>query len=130
MRKPLKTLVIATSLGDGSDDVVRTGVALARSTGASPWLVHAYIPAVFPSELGIDTQGIEEQAKMERELLTDQARRTGLSALDGFFPDHVCLAVGAPHRQIVELARRVEADLVVLGAAEAPAGSWARPPTG
>lgn len=35
MSKPLKTIVIATSLTGGSDGVVRTGVALARATWAA-----------------------------------------------------------------------------------------------
>jgi hypothetical protein len=38
MSKPLKTIVIGTSLTDESDGVVRTAAALARATGASPWL--------------------------------------------------------------------------------------------
>ena len=42
MTKSLKTLVIGTSLGDNSDGIVRTGVALARATGASRWLIHVY----------------------------------------------------------------------------------------
>jgi nucleotide-binding universal stress UspA family protein len=118
---PLKTIVIATSLTDASDGIVRTGAALARVTGASPWLVHNYIPyfpMTFPAGAGLDAQWVEEQAKGLRERSLEQARRTGLSALPGFSPEQIRLTIGSPHREIVELAYRVKADLIVMGAAE------------
>jgi universal stress protein E len=121
MSRPLKTIVIATSLTEASDAVVRIGRALARTTGASPWLVHSYfpyLPLALPSGGGIDVQWTEEQVKGLRELMTEQARRTGLSTLADFSPGRIRLAVGSPHRQIVELARRIQADLIVVGAAD------------
>jgi hypothetical protein len=48
----MKRIVIATSLSETSNDVVQTGVAIAERTGGTPWLVHAYVLQVFPSELG------------------------------------------------------------------------------
>jgi len=117
MAKPLKTIVIGTSLTEASDGVVRTGVALARATGATPWLIHAY-PPVASDPAGMDAQWMVEQVKCLRELITEQARRTGLAALAGFSPDHLHLVLGSPHRQIIDLAQRVQADLVVVGAAE------------
>ncbi len=121
MSRPLKSIVIGTSLTDASDAVVRTGVTLAQATGASPWLVHAYfpyLPLTFPSGGGIDAQWIEEQVKSLRERMIEQARRTGLSELAGFSPSRIRLAEGASHRRIVELARSVKADLIVVGAAD------------
>lgn len=123
MSKTLKTIVIATSLTEGSDAAVRTGVALARMTGASPWLIHAYSPLLGTTDMGgADAVWMEEQAKGLRERIDEQARRTGLSALAGFVPDHVCLVLGSPHREIVDLARRAEAGLIVVGAAESGHG--------
>jgi universal stress protein E len=118
MTKTLKTIVIGTSLTGASDDVVRTGVALARTTGASLWLVHAYAPLSMSPTAGVEVQWIEEQRTTLLELITEQARRTGLSALAGFSPDHVRLMIGVPHWGIVDLARSVHADLVIVGAAE------------
>ena len=118
MAKTLKTIVIGTSLTDASDSVVRTGVALARATGATPWLVHAYLPMTFPSDAGLDARWIDEEVKGLREALAEQARRTGLSALAEHSSEQLRLAIGAPHREIVDLARHVEAGLVVVGAAE------------
>ncbi len=121
MSKPLKTLVIATSLTDASDGVVRSGVTLARATGASPWLVHVYhpyLPLALPSGGGVDARWTEEQVKNLGERLTEQARRTRLSSLAGFSPARVRLVAGSPHREIVDLARRIQADFIVMGAAE------------
>jgi len=120
MARPLKTIVIGTSLTEASDGVVRTGAALARATGALPWLIHVYPPVAMDpmGPTGMDAQWMVEQVGCLRELITEQARRTGLAALPGFSPDHVELVLGSPHRQIIDLARRVHAGLVVLGAAE------------
>ena len=118
--RTLKNIVIGTSLTDPSDGVVRTGVALAKATGASAWLVHAGSPLLDPSGAGVDAIWTEENWNTLRELLAQQARRTGLSALPGYSPSQVRLMIGAAHREIVDLARSVQADLVVIGIAESP----------
>lgn len=117
MSNNIKTVVIGTSLGELSDAVVRTGVAAARAAGASPWLLHAYMPPVYSAEL-VDGRMIELQAEALRESLAQQARRTGLADLPGFKPDHLQAVMGSPPREIVELARQVKADLIVVGAQE------------
>jgi nucleotide-binding universal stress UspA family protein len=111
-------IVIATSLTGHSDGVVRTGLAIARATGATPWLIHAAPALLDLSGAGVDAIWTEKNWNNLRELLDEQARRTWLAALPGFSYDQLRLVAGAPHREIVELARRVEADLVVMGAAE------------
>lgn len=116
--KALKNVVIATSLTQHSDSVVRTGLAIAKATGATPWLIHAGSVFLDPSGAGVDAIWTEKNWNNLRELLEEQARRTWLAALPGFSPDQIRLMVGAPHREIVELARSVKADLVVIGAAE------------
>lgn len=116
--KPLKNIVIGTSLTDFSDGVVRIGLAIAKATGATPWIIHAGSILLDPSGRGLDAFWNEKNWNNLRELLDEQARRTWLDALPGFSPDQVRLVVGAPHREIVGLARSVQADLVVIGAAE------------
>jgi len=119
MSKNLKTLVIGTTLTAESDWIVRTGAAIARATGAVPWLVYAYNPQAFPSELGaFDNAWIEQQAEILRERLDQQARETGLADLPGF---ETLLALDTSHHAIVELARKVEAGLIVVGASESSA---------
>lgn len=122
MSTPLKNIVIGTSLTEGSDDAVRTGVALARVTGASPWLIHACSPLLGTPEIGVDALWTEVQMKGFREQLDEQVQRTGLAALPGFVPGQVHLVLGSPYREIVDLARRVQADLIVIGAAESGHG--------
>ncbi|MES1240010.1 MAG: universal stress protein [Acidobacteriota bacterium] len=116
--KALKNIVIGTSLTEHSDGVVRTGLAIAKATGATPWLIHAGSLLLDPSGTGVDAVWTERNWNSLRELLEEQARRTWLSALPGFTPDQVRLVVGAPHRAIVELARSAQADLVVVGTAD------------
>lgn len=122
MNKPLKTIVIGTSLTAACDGVVRAGVALARMTGASVWLVHAYTPFFGAPAPAMDALWLEEQAKGLREKIDQQIERTGLTALAGFAPDQVLLEINSPHREIVELAGRVQADLIILGASESAHG--------
>jgi nucleotide-binding universal stress UspA family protein len=116
--KPLKNIVIGTSLTGHSDSVVRTGVAVAKATGAAAWLVHAGSRLLDPSGRGVDAVWTEKNWNNLRELLEEQARRTGLSALPGFSPDQIRLTMGAAYQEIVDLARGVQAGLVVIGTAE------------
>lgn len=120
--KLLRTLVIGTSLTDASDGVVRTGVALAQATGASPWLIHACSPLLIRFGGVVDARWTSVQVKGLRELLAGQVERTGLSALASFSPARVHVVTGSPHREIVDLARHARADLIVVGAAETPHG--------
>lgn len=122
MSTPLTTFVIGTSLTAGSDAVVRTGVLLARATGATPWLVHAYSPLVGAYGTGVDAVWTAEQLRSLEELIHEQARRTGLSEVAGFSQNQVLLMLGSAHEEIVELARQVRADLILVGAAESTRG--------
>lgn len=119
MSETLKTIIIGTSLTTASDNIVRIGVAIARTTGASPWLLHSYVPPVsLPENGALDARGLEQQAQALQDGLTHQALRTGLATLSGFQPTQLRLALGSPPREIVSLARRAKADLIVLGANE------------
>lgn len=118
MFKP-KTVLIGTSLGEESDAIVRTGVEIARAAGATAWLVHAYMPPAFLPEFGtLDRVWIEEQGEVLTKELDAQARRTGLADLPGFASDRLRLAIGAPYRNLVELAGQIHAGLIVVGASE------------
>jgi nucleotide-binding universal stress UspA family protein len=122
MSKPLKTIVIGTSLTEGSAGVVRTGVALARTTGADVWLVHVYSPLIVPFDVDGSPLWTQQQVDALQGALADQAGQTGLSALAGYSPARVALVSGSPHREIVALARSVQADLILVGANESSHG--------
>lgn len=120
MHEKLHDVVIATSLAEGSESIVRAGVAVARATGAHPWLLHVYLPPAFayeqPQPGGLM---VERQEAMVREGLARQARQTGLAELPGFDPDRLAAVVGSPPRAVADFAREVRAGLIVVGATEA-----------
>lgn len=112
----LSNIVVGISLSPGSDEVLRTVAALARTSGASVWLIHAYAHLFLVPGSGVDFSWAGEQIKNLRRLIEKQARRTGLASLAQYSPERIALELGSAHREIVDLAQRVQADLVVLGA--------------
>ena len=128
MDRNLKTIVIGTSLTRESDAVVRTGVEIARATGAAVRLVHAYAPLPpytgLPAELTAEGDWLENQKKVLRGELAEQALRTGLDDLETVEPEHGVLAGGLPHEALVEMAEVTGADLIVVGASEKGERRW------
>lgn len=120
MAEKFKTIVIGTSLAEICDGVVRTGVQVAKATGATPWLVHSYSLAAFAAEIS-DARLLEWQEESVSAGLAEQAKRTGLDSLPGFKPDQLVQRIGSPPREIADLAREVKADLIVVGAQESGA---------
>lgn len=112
---PLHTILIGTELGEGSDTVVRSGLAVARAAGASIYLVHAVPDGAWLTgpEVGLGEDLPRELADWCEDRLRDQIRRLGIEESElagtGVFP-------GVPHRVLIEVARTVGADLIVVGA--------------
>ena len=116
----LQTIVVGTSLSTLSDSTVRTGVAVARASGAAVWLVHVCAPASLPPEVrkGDDPWMLGRHLEALRSRLAEQARRTGLTDLPDYHPDQLRLMVGLPAREILALAVGMKADLMVVGPVE------------
>jgi nucleotide-binding universal stress UspA family protein len=115
-----KAIVIGTSLSEESDEIVRIGVSIAQATESLPWLVHVYTLPVFQPELGpLDEVWIEAYEEGLRARLALQAERTGLTSLPGFDRGQLRLALEQTAAGIVQLARQVDAELIVVGAADA-----------
>lgn len=110
----LKRLVVGSSLEEGSDEVVRTALALARAAGAEVDLVHALGPLPhFLGEEPVDPATLREEAlARHREALGRQAEEAGAAAV------RVRREVleGPPARVLVQAARDGDADLIVVGA--------------
>ena len=123
MSDTFKTIVIGTSLSAMSDDIVRTGVAIAEATGAVPWLVHVHSRPGSSAEMfgAVDGMWMAEYEDTLRDRLAQQAQRTGLSTLPGFGPRQLHSVMGSTHGEIVELAQREGADLIVIGGSESGA---------
>jgi universal stress protein E len=122
MAKKLETILIGTSLSEASDAVVRAGMKLSRSSGAKAHLVHAYSPPMsytgspFLPEVPMGEVLKAERAGLQRKL-DGQIERLGI-ARDELAGVH--LDPGPAHRLLIETAQAVKADLLVVGAAEAP----------
>ena len=122
MNKRIETILIGTSLTEASDTVVRGGMNLARSVGAKAHLVHAYSPPMtysgspFVGEIPLGEVIKAERASLQRRI-DNQIERLGIerSELSGIHLDS-----GPAHRLLIETAQAVHADLVVVGATEAP----------
>lgn len=116
----LETVLIGSSLEQDSNQLVSTGAAVARAAGARIYLVHVAPPR--PSAVGLETNLLGPDTSEEerrREQLRDQAQRLGLR------PDELAgleVVAGTPHRVIVDMARRVGAKLIVVGASEPGGG--------
>lgn len=128
----LKTVLIGTSLGEESDQVVRAGVAVARAAGAQVHLVHAAqleplmvgigAGAGVGAGVGVGTgtgsgAALElEQMNVSEEELRRQIARIGIgeAELAGFR-----VRAGSPYRILADAAQEVAADLIVVGATEA-----------
>lgn len=112
---PLQIVLIGSSLEAESDQVVRSGLAVARAAGARVQLVHAarIDPLLIGMEAGLGPDFMREEIAARREELNQQIDRLGIGAseLAG-----VAVQAGAPHQILTNVARRVRADLIVVGA--------------
>jgi nucleotide-binding universal stress UspA family protein len=113
----LRTVLAGTTLGEHSDHLVGTALALARAAGARLHLVHAFAPHIgMIGELGVgladgDLTRLEEQRL--RDLLAQQAERLGIAPAELAGMD---VEYGAAHRVLPDTAARTGADLLVVGA--------------
>jgi nucleotide-binding universal stress UspA family protein len=113
--RALRTVLIGTSLGEESDQVVRAGLAIARAAGARVVLAHATQPNLYPLavEIGVGPDLEREQVALAVEELRRQVEWTGIGEAELAFTRVVA---GAPHRVLVSIARETAADLIVVGA--------------
>lgn len=118
--KPLRNILIGTSLSQESDQIVRTALELTHAAGASAHLVHAFTPPSsfggFPAEYRIDdSEWMDAEKSVLRERIDAQIRRTapaGLGRVHGYLEE------GAPHRVLARMAEELRPELIVVGAVE------------
>ena len=111
----IDTVLIGTSLGEESDQVARSGLAVARAAGARAFFVHAVQPEpqLVGYEVGAGPPLDLEQIAQCEEGLRRQIERLGAGG-PGLAGSKVKL--GAPHRILIETAEEIGADLIVVGA--------------
>lgn len=120
MLKKIETVLIGTSLTKASDEVVRAGVKVARAANARVVLAHACSPNVayagvpYVPEL---PEVVEAQMEILRRKVERQAHLLGAGSGESGDP---MVDYGPAHQMLIETARKTKADLIVVGAAEAP----------
>jgi len=120
---PLQRILVATSLGELSDPVMRASLRLRELSGAELHACHAYslplaywaIPSGF---VEADPQMLDNARENYTALLGEQVERLG-GEVDDF--TSLVIDAGAPHRILHQVADRLEPDLIVVGASETPA---------
>lgn len=120
MTSDTATVLVGTALTPDSEPVVRAGAAVARALGARVHLAHAVpYPVEFFDDTLLSDRILEQIRSREIETLvaeaTAQAERAGIGdeLLHG-----ITVQPGEPHRTLVELARDLHPELIVVGAAE------------
>lgn len=118
-------VLVGSTLELSSDEVVRTGLALARAAGAEVHLFHAFaLPvAYFAAPTGFttfDPQLLESERQVRRQILREQLER--LEADEESIASSI-IEAGSPSRMLLEAARSVEADLLVIGGSESHGAS-------
>jgi len=111
--RPLQTVLIGTSLEGESDQVVRSGLEVARAAGARVCLVHAarIVVGLVEADLGPDL--MREHVTRCEEQLRQQIARLGI--VEAELAGATVLA-GSPHSVLVDAAQTAGAGLIVLGA--------------
>jgi nucleotide-binding universal stress UspA family protein len=108
-------LLVAVDFSDPTDSILRVARRLAKSLGASVWVVHAAEPE--PDFVGYDTgpevvrdQVAKELREEHRRLqeYTDQFRDAGLDA-------KAILVRGPTVAALLEMAEKQDSDLIVVG---------------
>lgn len=120
MSKKIATVLIGTSLIEASDQVVRAGLQVARAAKARVVLAHASSPylvyggAPYVPEL---PEVVEAERENLRRKLEGQAHLLGIQPEEraGTFVE-----IGPAHQMLIATAQKTNADLIVVGAADAP----------
>jgi universal stress protein E len=114
MSKRIAHVLVGSSLLPTSDDVVRSALLVARAAGAKLHLVHAHTPMALAVVEAAPVLLADDQLAVEA-MLSAQVSRLGIASAE---LGSSGLALGPPHRVIIDRAAEIGADLIVVGAAE------------
>jgi nucleotide-binding universal stress UspA family protein len=116
--KVFRRILHATDFSGASRPALAKAIALAAQNGAPLSIVHVLAPLVLPAGgdfafmpaatyEAID-RGAREHATKQLDAMVGRARKVGVRAT-------AMLLDGTPHEQVPRAARRVRADLIVIG---------------
>ena len=112
----LRRILLATDFSPASRRAFEEAVSFCRRNDAELVLAHVYrTPGTLPAEMALTPDTVEqidaklsEAADSRLRVLLDEARRAGVRG-------RILLLSGAPDEAIVEAARQIGADLLILG---------------
>lgn len=113
-----KTILVAIDASDEADQVLEAALAMA-ARGSSRIRVVTVVPPVMSGVSGLDgasfsaTWPLQELEQAATREITDNVRER--TARFGVPPGQVDVLVGRPATEIHDHARRIEADLIVIG---------------
>jgi nucleotide-binding universal stress UspA family protein len=112
----IRTLLVAVDFSDTAMDVTTYGRELARSFGAAVHLLHV-VPDPLQQPWAVEAPGLDFPGLADQWRAESRARLHTLAADAGLDQQHTVLAVavGVPHRVIVEYASEHAADIIILG---------------
>jgi nucleotide-binding universal stress UspA family protein len=111
---PLRRILYATDLADGSEKGLELSIRLARELDASVTVVHV-AEALNSAFHGLETSALlPEYADEVRKQTEDRLGRMITLVSDGSVPISTVLTDGVPHETIKALAVKHQADLIVL----------------
>lgn len=120
MSEKIATVLIGTSLTEASDQVVRAGLKVARAAQARVVLAHAFSPYLVYGGAPYVPE-LPEVVEAERENL--RRKLEGQAHLLGIHPEEragTFVEIGPAHQMLIATAQETNADLIVVGAADAP----------
>jgi nucleotide-binding universal stress UspA family protein len=109
-------VLVATSLSEADDELLRQGHAVASGIGA-PFIVCHVLPeayrvrVLFPQDAGIDASVQEPLERKAREVVSTRVA----DVLGAVADASIELESGSPHAAILEVAERTGAGLIVVG---------------
>lgn len=112
VRRQIRSVLVATDLGDDSEKLVATAATLATTAGADLHMLHSLELPFTPPERAIRRMGFRDNIQAAEARLQEQADRL---AAGGVTPASLEVIIYTAHDAILDRARAVGADLIVLG---------------
>jgi universal stress protein A len=107
----LKNILVPVDFSDCSKKALQYAIPLARQFGAEITLLHVvqpYLPVPETGAVDVELVQVTMRDEGEKEL---EALRQGLA---GVVPSRTVLRVGNPHVEIIDVAKQLESDLIIV----------------
>ena len=111
----MKTILTPIDFSRGSQQVVDRAAALARAFKGRVVLLHVTQPPVITSDYGLMLENIAQITAVAKKAAAEQLARVSNELENNLVQVEVILLVGTPVTIILEQAKKLAADYIVLG---------------